>query len=103
MEANNRRASEAGILPFGGGFKNSFRKLRKKLIPMSLALRSRSSSWRFVFASFLGDRMEKQLSAVGYWLGLICAVLALLFRVLTVLNMADVLIWESPAARPLDT
>jgi branched-subunit amino acid ABC-type transport system permease component len=32
--------------------------------------------------------MEKQLSAVGYWLGLICTALALIFRALTVLNMA---------------
>jgi hypothetical protein len=31
--------------------------------------------------------MEKQLSAVGYWLGLICTVLALLFRMLTVFNI----------------
>jgi len=30
--------------------------------------------------------MEKQLSLIGYWLGLICTVLALLFRFLTVLN-----------------
>jgi len=27
--------------------------------------------------------MEKQLSLVGYWLGLICTVLALIFRILT--------------------
>jgi uncharacterized membrane protein YkgB len=32
--------------------------------------------------------MEKQLSAVGYWLGLICTVLALIFRMLTVFNIA---------------
>jgi hypothetical protein len=31
--------------------------------------------------------MEKQLSAVGYWLGLICTVLALIFRLTTALNM----------------
>ena len=31
--------------------------------------------------------MEKQLSAVGYWLGLICTVVALIFRMLTVFNM----------------
>lgn len=31
--------------------------------------------------------MEKQLSALGYWLGLICTVLALVFRMFTVLNM----------------
>jgi hypothetical protein len=30
--------------------------------------------------------MEKQLSATGYWLGLICTVLALIFRLLTALN-----------------
>jgi hypothetical protein len=27
--------------------------------------------------------MEKQLSAIGYWLGLICTVLALILRALT--------------------
>jgi len=27
--------------------------------------------------------MEKQLSVIGYWLGLICTVLALIFRVLS--------------------
>jgi hypothetical protein len=31
--------------------------------------------------------MEKQLSLVGYWLGLICTVLALIFRMFTALNM----------------
>ena len=31
--------------------------------------------------------MEKQLSVLGYWLGLICTVLALIFRMLTVLKM----------------
>ena len=31
--------------------------------------------------------MEKQLSALGYWLGLICTVLALIFRGFTALNM----------------
>jgi len=31
--------------------------------------------------------MEKQLSALGYWLGLICTVLALIFRAMTALNM----------------
>jgi hypothetical protein len=31
--------------------------------------------------------MEKQLSAVGYWLGLICTVLALIFRGFTALNI----------------
>ena len=30
--------------------------------------------------------MEKQLSATGYWLGLICTVLALIVRLLTALN-----------------
>jgi hypothetical protein len=30
--------------------------------------------------------MEKQLSTIGYWLGLICTVLALFFRMLTTLN-----------------
>jgi hypothetical protein len=30
--------------------------------------------------------MEKQLSATGYWLGLICTVLALVFHLLTALN-----------------
>ena len=32
--------------------------------------------------------MERQLSAVGYWLGLICTVLAVIFRMLTVFNVA---------------
>ena len=31
--------------------------------------------------------MEKQLSLIGYWLGLICTVLALIFRLTTALNM----------------
>jgi hypothetical protein len=31
--------------------------------------------------------MEKQLSAVGYWLGLICLVLALIFRGLAALKI----------------
>lgn len=31
--------------------------------------------------------MEKQLSAIGYWLGLICTVLALIFRLLTVIKV----------------
>ena len=31
--------------------------------------------------------MEKQLSLVGYWLGLICTALALIFRVCYALNM----------------
>ncbi|HEY6943901.1 MAG TPA: hypothetical protein VI431_02085 [Candidatus Acidoferrum sp.] len=30
--------------------------------------------------------MEKQLSAIGYWLGLISTVLALIFRLLTAIN-----------------
>jgi drug/metabolite transporter (DMT)-like permease len=32
--------------------------------------------------------MEKQLSALGYWLGLICTVLALIFRMFTALNIS---------------
>jgi hypothetical protein len=31
--------------------------------------------------------MEKQLSVIGYWLGLICTVLALIFRLLIALNV----------------
>jgi len=31
--------------------------------------------------------MEKQLSVLGYWLGLICTVLALIFRMLSALNL----------------
>jgi drug/metabolite transporter (DMT)-like permease len=31
--------------------------------------------------------MEKQLSALGYWLGLICTVLALIFRMFAVFNV----------------
>ena len=31
--------------------------------------------------------MEKTLSAVGYWLGLLCTVLALIFRLFTALNI----------------
>jgi len=31
--------------------------------------------------------MEKQLSALGYWLGLICTALALIFRIFTALNI----------------
>jgi hypothetical protein len=31
--------------------------------------------------------MEKQLSLLGYWLGLICTVLALIFRMFTALKM----------------
>jgi len=34
-----------------------------------------------------GENMEKQLSVLGYWLGLISTVLALIFRFLTALNM----------------
>jgi hypothetical protein len=30
--------------------------------------------------------MEKQLSTISYWLGLICFVLALIFRLFTALN-----------------
>jgi hypothetical protein len=32
--------------------------------------------------------MEKQLSAIGYWLGLICTVIALILRLFVVLNIA---------------
>jgi hypothetical protein len=31
--------------------------------------------------------MEKQLSLLGYWLGIICTVLALIFRFFAALNM----------------
>jgi hypothetical protein len=31
--------------------------------------------------------MEKQLSTIGYWLGLICTVLALIFRLLFALGI----------------
>jgi hypothetical protein len=31
--------------------------------------------------------MEKQLSVLGYWLGVICTVLALIFRVLAIFNV----------------
>jgi hypothetical protein len=31
--------------------------------------------------------MEKHLSVLGYWLGLICTVLALIFRMFTALRM----------------
>jgi hypothetical protein len=31
--------------------------------------------------------VEKQLSALGYWLGMICTVLALIFRTFTALNV----------------
>ena len=31
--------------------------------------------------------MEKQLSAIGYWLGLVCTVLALIFRLIAALNV----------------
>jgi hypothetical protein len=30
--------------------------------------------------------MEQQFSRIGYWLGLICTVLALIFRLLTAIN-----------------
>lgn len=36
--------------------------------------------------------MEKQLSAIGYWLGLICTVLALIFRLLLAIKMMPPLI-----------
>jgi len=32
--------------------------------------------------------MEKQLSLLGYWLGLICTVLAVIFRLLAALGIA---------------
>lgn len=32
-------------------------------------------------------RMEKHLSVLGYWLGLICTVLALIFRMFTALSI----------------
>ncbi len=32
--------------------------------------------------------MEKQLSAIGYWLGLICTVVAIILRMFVVLNIA---------------
>jgi len=31
--------------------------------------------------------MEKQLSVLSYWLGLICTILALIFRLITAANM----------------
>ena len=31
--------------------------------------------------------MEKQLSVLGYWLGVICTILALIFRAFTAVNM----------------
>ena len=31
--------------------------------------------------------MEKQLAEAGYWLGLICAVVALIFRILSAFNV----------------
>jgi hypothetical protein len=31
--------------------------------------------------------MEKQLSTIGYWLGLVCTVLALIIRLLTALKV----------------
>jgi hypothetical protein len=31
--------------------------------------------------------MEKQLSAIGFWLGVICTVLALFFRLTTAFNL----------------
>jgi hypothetical protein len=32
--------------------------------------------------------VEKQLSALGYWLGLICTLLALIFRLFTAFNVS---------------
>jgi hypothetical protein len=46
--------------------------------------------------------MEKQLSLLGYWLGLICAVLALIFRMLTALKMTPPF-WVFLAAVPFPT
>jgi hypothetical protein len=34
-----------------------------------------------------GDEMEKQLSVLSYWLGLICTILALIFRLIGAANM----------------
>jgi hypothetical protein len=31
--------------------------------------------------------MEKQLASVGYWLGLICTVVAFIFRILSAFNL----------------
>jgi hypothetical protein len=39
--------------------------------------------------------MEKQLCTVGYWLGLICTVLALVLRLLSVFNISAVQISAS--------
>ena len=39
--------------------------------------------------------MEKQLSAVGYWLGLICTVVALIFRILSAFNLTPLRISAS--------
>jgi hypothetical protein len=36
--------------------------------------------------------MDKQLSLLGYWLGLICSVLALTFRMLTALKLTPPLL-----------
>ncbi len=44
--------------------------------------------------------MEKQLSALGYWLGLICTVLALIFRLVTVFNVTALRI-GAPGGNPI--
>jgi hypothetical protein len=41
--------------------------------------------------------MEKQLCTIGYWLGLICTVLALVLRLLGVFNISSVQIGASNA------
>ena len=46
--------------------------------------------------------MEKQLSALGYWLGLICTVLALIFRALLALKWFR-RTWALLAATPFPT
>jgi len=45
--------------------------------------------------------MEKQLSLIGYWLGLICTVLALIFRFLTVLNIKVPPFLGAPDGNPI--
>jgi hypothetical protein len=45
--------------------------------------------------------MEKQLSAIGYWLGLISTALALIFRMLTAIRFRPT--WEPRAATPFPT
>jgi hypothetical protein len=43
--------------------------------------------------------MEKQLFTLGYWLGLICTVLALIFRLVSFFNVATIHIGVS--GRPI--